>query len=191
MKKIQLIAMAMVVSTSMFAQAQNWTLDKAHAKLGFTVTHLMISDVDGFFKSFDIKLTANQADFSDAQIEMSAEISSIWTDNDQRDGHLKSPDFFDAEKFKTLNFKSTSFVKTGEKTYVLKGDLTMHGITKPVSLDVTLNGTAVHPYTKKTVAGFKVIGKVNRSDYEIGNSTPGAIVSNEVTITANAEFSKD
>lgn len=189
MRKIQLIVAVLALAFS--ANAQIWTLDKAHAKLGFTITHMMISDVDGQFKSFDIKLTSGKTDFSDAIIELSADVNSINTDNEQRDAHLKTPDFFDAEKFKTLNFKSTSFVKTGEKTYQLTGDLTMHGVTKPIVLDVIFNGTIEHPYTKKTVAGFKVKGKINRSDFAVGTSFAAGMLSEEVAITANAEFTKD
>ncbi|MFA6402522.1 MAG: YceI family protein [Salinivirgaceae bacterium] len=189
MRKVNLVAafVALVFTVS----AQNWTLDKSHAKLGFGITHMMISEVEGQFKNFDIKLSATKPDFTDAVIELSADVSSINTDNEQRDTHLKGADFFDAEKFKTLNFKSTSLAKTGEKTYQLTGDLTMHGITKPVVLEVTFNGTIEHPYTRKTVAGFKVKGKINRSDFAVGTSFAAGMLSEEVTITANAEFSKD
>lgn len=189
MKKVNVVIalMALVFTVS----AQNWTLDKSHAKLGFGITHMMISEVEGQFKNFDIKLTASKPDFSDAVIELTGDVNSIDTDNEQRDAHLKNPDFFDAEKFKTLSFKSTSFTKTGEKAYQLKGDLTIHGITKPVILDVTFNGTIEHPYTKQTVAGFKVKGKINRNDFAVGTSFAAGMLSNEVEITANAEFTKN
>jgi len=169
---------------------QTWSLDKSHAKLGFSVTHLMVSNVEGNFKSFDAKITSAQDDFSNAVIELSADINSIDTDDSQRDGHLMSPDFFDVAKFSTLTFKSTSFKKVADKKYKMEGNLTMHGVTKKVELDVTFNGTAIHPYTKKTIAGFKVSGIIKRSDFAIGATVPGAVVSDEVEISTNAEFVK-
>jgi len=171
--------------------AQNWSLDKAHAKLGFGVTHLLVSNVEGNFKSFDAKITSSKSDFSDAVVELSAEVNSINTDNDKRDTHLKSPDFFDAVKYPTLTFKGKSLKPVSGKKYKLAGDLTLHGVTRPVVLDVVYNGTIEHPYTKKPVAGFKVTGTIKRSDFGIGSSTPGGVVSDEVELNANAEFSKE
>ena len=150
-----------------------------------------MSEVAGFFDLFDIKLSASDDNFSDAVIEVTAQVKSIDTDNQKRDDHLRSADFFDVEKHPELSFKSKSLKKAGDKKYKLTGNLTIHGITKPVELDVTFNGTMEHPYTKKTVAGFKVTGKINRSDFNIGGGTPTAIVSDEVLIVANAEFIKD
>lgn len=189
MKKLTLSFIAFVFAVSAFAQS--WSLDKAHSKLGFGVTHLMISTVEGSFKSFDAKITSSKEDFSDAVIELTADVNSINTDNDQRDGHLKGADFFDAEKFPTITFKSTSFKKKGKNTYTLVGNLTMHGVTKSVTLEATFTGTAVHPYTKKTIGAFKVTGTIKRSDFGVGTGTPSAVVSDEVTITANTEFAKD
>jgi polyisoprenoid-binding protein YceI len=189
MKKTVLAVFLVLSGIGVFAQT--WSLDKAHAKLGFSVTHLMVSNVEGSFKSFDAKITSSKEDFSDATIELTADVNSVNSENDQRDTHLKSPDFFDAAKYPTLTFKSTSFKKVGDKKYKLLGNLTMHGVTKPVELDVTLNGTAVHPYTKKTIAGFKVSGILKRSDFGISPSSPAAMLSDEITITSNAEFIKD
>jgi polyisoprenoid-binding protein YceI len=112
-----------------------WSLDKNHAKLGFTITHLMVSDVEGWFKSFDAKITSSADDFSDAQVEMTADVSSINTDNEMRDKHLKSPDFFDVAKYPGISFKSTTFRKVSDNIYKVTGDLTMHGITKTIELD--------------------------------------------------------
>ena len=148
MKKVNLILAAVVISAAS-ADAQTWSIDKAHSKLGFGVTHLMVSDVEGSFKSVEAKITSSKDDFSDAVIELTADVNSINTDNEQRDTHLKSPDFFDAAKFGSLNFKSSSFKKVEGKKYKATGELTMHGVTKTVTLDVIFNGTAVHPYNKK------------------------------------------
>ncbi|AYB29730.1 YceI family protein [Chryseolinea soli] len=190
MKKNIAFFVLLLSLSSQVSFGQTWSLDKSHAKLGFSVTHLLVSNVEGNFKSFDAKITSAQDDFSNAVIELTADINSINTDDDQRDGHLKSPDFFDVAKFSTLTFKSTSFKKVADKKYKVEGNLTMHGVTKKVELDVTFNGTAVHPYTKKTIAGFKVSGIIKRSDFAIGAATPGAVVSDEVEINTNAEFVK-
>jgi polyisoprenoid-binding protein YceI len=188
MKKVNLLAILAFVAGGAFAQT--WTLDKAHSKLGFKVTHLLISEVEGQFKNFEATITSSKDDFSDAVVELSADVASVNTDNEGRDKHLNGPDFFDAAKFEKLTFKSTSFKKSEGKTFKVSGNLTLHGVTKPVELTVTFNGTAVHPYNKKTIAGFKVSGTVKRSDFSIGGSTPGAIVSDEVSLNANTEFVK-
>jgi polyisoprenoid-binding protein YceI len=192
MKKLTLIA-AVALSTMLVsfrpADKTTWSLDKAHAKLGFTITHMMVSDVEGFFKSFDAKITTSGADFTNAEVEMTAETGSINTDNEKRDAHLKSADFFDAAQFTTVTFKSSSFKKDG-KNYKVKGNLTMHGVTKPVELTAICK-TGTNPMSKKDVAGFKITGKVKRADFGIGGSMPGAVLSDEVEIIANAEFTKD
>ena len=165
-------------------------MDKAHSKLGFSITHLMISDVEGSFKTFEVKLTTSKEDFSDAVVEMTSDVSTINTDNEQRDTHLKSADFFDAAKYPKITFKSKSFKKTEDKKYKVTGDLTMHGITKAIELDA-IGIIIEHPMSKKTVGGFKISGKIKRSDFGIGSSMGEAILSDEVIINANAEFSKN
>jgi len=188
MKKITLAAA--IVFSALTTFAQGWTMDKAHSRLSFNVTHLMVSDVEGKFKSFDVSVTSSKDDFTDAVIELSADISSINTDNDYRDNDLKSPNFFDAAKFPTLSFKSTSFTKVDAKNYKLKGNLTIHGVTKPVELDVVFNGTSQNPMNKKTVAGFRIKGNIKRKDFGVGDNTPAAVVSDEVEIDANVELDK-
>lgn len=188
MKKTIFAILFLISGSVVFAQT--WSLDKTHAKLGFSITHLLISDVEGSFKSFDSKITSSKDDFSDAVIELTADVNTIDTDSEQRDEHLKKPDFFDAAQYPTLTFKSKSFKKVAGKKYKLIGDLTMHGVTKPVELDVTFNGIAVHPYTKQTLAGFKATGTLKRSDFALATSTPGAVLSDEVALVINAEFIK-
>jgi len=187
MKRITMIMAVVMVSVATFAQT--WSLDKAHAKLGFTINHLMISDVEGTFKTFDVTLTASKEDFSDAVISLTADVNSINTDNDKRDAHLKSPDFFDVAKFPGLTFQSKSFTQVSGKNYKLTGDLTMHGITKAVTLDVVYNGTITHPMNKKLIAGFKLSGTIKRSDFGVGGVMTG-VLSDEVNLIANAEFIK-
>ena len=177
---------ALMLSAASYAQ--NWTLDKAHAKIGFTITHMMVSDVDGTFKNFDATLTSAKPDFSDAVFSMTAQTASISTDNEKRDEHLKSPDFFDAAKNPSVMFKSTSMKKDGDNKYKLMGNLTMHGVTKPVTLELSFRGPATNPMTKKPFAGFKISGTVKRTDFGIGASMPSAMLSDDVVITANGEF---
>jgi polyisoprenoid-binding protein YceI len=176
-------------STAGFSQTWNW--DKAHSQLNFGISHMGISEIDGSFGSATAKITASKDDFTDAVVELSADISSISTGNEQRNTHLKSPDFFDAAKYPTLTFKSNSFKKTGDKTYEVAGDLTFHGVTKPVVLTATFNGTAVNPQNKKTIAGFKVTGTIKRIEFGIAPSFPNAFLGEEVALNANAEFVKD
>lgn len=188
MKTNLFLSIALLVSSATFAQ--NWKLDKGHANLGFGVTHLLISDVDGKFKNFDVNVVASKEDFSDAIIDLTADINSITTDNDYRDNELKGEKYFDGSKFPTLNFKSTSITKVEGKHYKLAGNLTMHGITKPVVLEVILNGVIQHPMNKKSVAGFKIKGIVKRSDFGIAPNLPSSVVSDEVVLNANVELNK-
>jgi polyisoprenoid-binding protein YceI len=194
MKKPSILSTVIIAVTLFsFVPAENttWTLDNAHAKLGFTITHLMVSDVEGYFKKVTAVVTTSKDDFTDAVAEMTAEVSSVNTDNDRRDAHLQSPDFFDAAKFPTITFKSTSFKKSEVPgTYLVKGNLTMHGITKPVTL-TAVSRIGANPMNKKVVAGFKITGTVKRTDFGIGGSMPAAVISDEVTIFANAEFGKN
>jgi polyisoprenoid-binding protein YceI len=166
-----------------------WDLDKAHAKLGFTITHMMVSDVEGWIKITDAKLTTTKDDFSDAVIAITADMNSVNTDNEKRDAHLKSADFFEVTKYPSLTFKSTSFTKVDDKNYKLKGDLTMHGVTKPVELNAMCR-MGISPKSKKSIAGFKVTGIIKRSDFGVGASMSTTMLSDEVNLVANAEFDK-
>lgn len=171
--------------------ANSWKSDSVHSRFGFSVTHMGIANFNGSFKDYKISITNNAADFSDAVVELTAEVKSIDTDNEMRDEHLKGADFFDATKFPQLTFKSTSFKKTGAKTYKVTGDLTLHGVTKPVTLDAVLVGTAVHPQSKKDLVGFKVSGTIKRTDFGIATGFPTAALSDEVAIAGDFEFIKD
>ncbi|SOD78137.1 YceI family protein [Spirosoma fluviale] len=174
------------------AYAQTWAVDKSHSRVGFTLTHNLLSDVDGNFKTFDAKINSAKADLSDATFELTADVNSINTDNERRDGHLKSPDFFDAAKFPSLSFKSTSFKKVEGKQYKLVGDLTMHGVTKPVTLNVIMVGPVAMKGMggkEQEKAGFKASGTIKRSDFGVG-TIPVVVVSDEIELKVNGEFTK-
>lgn len=191
MKKI-ITTLALVASIAM-ANAQTWQLDKSHSSVKFSVTHMMVSETEGNFKSFTANVSAQKEDFSDLSADFTIQVKSINTDDEKRDGHLASPDFFDAEKYPTITFKSTSFKKVGEKSYKLAGEITMHGVTKPVTFDVKYNGTAKDPYGN-TKAGFRASTVVKRSDFNISWNkvldTGGFALSDEVQVFVNIELNK-
>ena len=190
MKKLFAIA-ALAIST-LAAQAQTkWDLDKSHTNVRFTVDHLVISEVDGSFKSFDGTLSSKtSSDFSDATINFTVDVASINTDNEKRDEHLKGDDFFNSEKYPKISFKSTSFKKVTDKTYVLEGDLTIRDVTKRVKLPVIYGGTVKDPWGNMK-AGFKATGKINRKEYGLkwsaATEAGGAVVGDEVRLQVNVE----
>jgi polyisoprenoid-binding protein YceI len=188
MKKIALILAAIVTLTAFTTVLPTWQNDDPHSQLGFTVSHLGINDVSGTFNDFDVTLQSSKPDFSDAVIELSARTASIDTRVEARNNHLKSADFFDVEKYPTMNFKSTAVKPAGKNKYKLTGDLTLHGITKPVTMDLLYKGTVENPMSKKQTAGFQVTGTINRSDYNVGPKFPAPMISNEVKIKADGEF---
>jgi polyisoprenoid-binding protein YceI len=188
MKTLRLLAVLLLVTSTSFAQT--WSNDKNHSKLGFEVTHLLVSTVTGIFKNFDVKVTSSKDDLSDAVFNVTADVASIDTDVEKRDNDLKSENYFNAAKYPTLTFKSTSFKKVEGNKYKLAGDLTIKGVTKPVTLDVVMNGPVVHPYSKKQMVGLKITGDIKRTDFGVGPDN-GAMISDEIKIVANGELAKD
>ncbi|HET6721982.1 MAG TPA: YceI family protein [Chitinophagaceae bacterium] len=188
MKKITLILAAFISLTAFTIAVSTWQNDDAHSQLGFTVTHLGIADVSGTFNDFDVTVKSTKPDFSDASFELTAKTASIDTRVEARNNHLKSADFFDAEKYPVMSFKSTSIKKAGKNKYKLTGDLTLHGITKQVTMDLRYKGTVENPMSKKQTAGFQVTGVIDRTDFNLGNGFPPPMISNEVSIKADGEF---
>lgn len=174
------------------ATATKWAVDPMHSEVQFKVKHLVISTVSGFFKSFEGSIETESEDFDNAKAEFSLDVNSIDTTQPQRDEHLKSAEFFDAEKYPKITFKSTSFTKNGDD-YDLKGDLTIKDITKPVTLAVEYGGSAGDFYGN-TKAGFEITGKINRKDFGLtwdGVTDAGSIVVGEdIKLTINAQFTK-
>jgi len=189
MKKSALFLSLFFVLTA-FTGTGTWKNDKAHSQLAFTVTHLGLSDVSGTFNDFDVTVQSQKADFSDAVFELTAKTASIDTRVDARNKHLKSPDFFDAEKYPELTFKSTSIQKNGKNKYKLTGDLSLHGVTKPVTMDLVYRGTKENPMSKKPTTGFQLTGIIKRSDFAVGANFPPQVVSDEVRIKADGEFAQ-
>ena len=169
-----------------------WVLDPMHSEVQFKVKHLVISTVSGFFKSFEGSLTTDSEDFENAKVEFSLDVNSIDTTQAQRDEHLKGAEFFDAEKYPKITFKSTSLTKDGDD-YKLKGDLTIKDVTKPVSLDVEFGGSAADFYGN-TKAGFEVTGKINRKDFGLvwdGVTEAGSVVlGSDIKLIINVQFAK-
>lgn len=180
------IAIGLFVATQVVGQT-SWKLDKVHSKMTFTVTHLSMSEVDGVFKDYDVTITAANPDFSDAVVEMTADLKTVDTNNEMRNGHLQKDDMFDTANHPTLSFKSTGIKKIAEKKFALTGDLTMKGVTKPVTLDFILLGTGKDRRSQKDMAGFKVSGIINRTDFGVGNM-PALVVGHEVELRASGEF---
>lgn len=193
MKSLVLSLFLAVGFTTANAQT-TWLMDESHTNVGFTVTHLVIAEVDGRFGKVDGKLISKNDDFSDSYVEATVQIASINTDNERRDGHLKSDDFFNAEKYPVMTFKSKSFKKVGEKTYKITGDLTIRDVTKEVTLDAKLGGTIKDPWGNLKVA-FKATTEINRFDYNLkwnaAVESGGYVVGEMVTIKLNAEFAKE
>ena len=161
MKKIYALFLALTVAGTVSAQT-TWTIDRNHSKIGFSVPHMAVSETEGKFNEFEGSVIAKGEDFDQSEVTFVAKTSSIDTDNERRDAHLKSADFFDAEKYPEVSFKGV-LVKSAANKYVLKGDFTMHGTTKQVEFNVTYGGKINAGRGQK--AGFKLTGQVNRQDY--------------------------
>lgn len=170
-----------------------WQIDTTHSEVQFKVKHMMISTVTGYISQFDATVETQDDDFTTAKVEFTADLSSISTNNEQRDNHLKSSDFFDAENHPQIKFVGNKFEKIDDEQYSLQGDLTIRGITKPVTLKVEYGGIAADPWGN-TRAGFTIDGKINRKEFGLNWSAVteagGIVVSDEVRMHVNAEFIK-
>jgi polyisoprenoid-binding protein YceI len=180
-------------ATSLMAQKSSWNLDKAHSGVGFSVRHLVISEVTGNFKDYDISLKSTKDDYSDAVVEATIKVASINTDNEKRDAHLRTDDFFNAEKYPEIKFKSTLFEKVGDNKYKITGDLTIRDVTKKVTFDATYNGSINAPWGAM-VTSWKATLSLNRFDYNLKwNKTieaGGLIAGDTINITLNLELNK-
>jgi polyisoprenoid-binding protein YceI len=192
MKKVILLAVFAIAHTVLFAQTK-WNVDNVHSSVKFSVPHLVISEVEGSFKKFDGSVAAAKPDFTDANVNFNIDVNSINTDNEMRDKHLKGDDFFNAEQYPNMTFKSTSFKKVSGNKYALSGNLTIRNVTKPVKFDVVFGGTAKDGYGN-TKAGFKATTVINRFDYNLKwnslTEAGGATVGKDITIDLKLQFAQ-
>lgn len=167
-------------------------LDKAHSGVTFQVKHMMVSNAKGEFKNFDILVTGDVQNLESLQVTAEIDVASINTNNEDRDNHLRSADFFDVEHHPKITVKSQSIKKVSDSEYELTADVTIRGVTKTETFRVQFNGLAKHPMMGKMVAGFEVSGKINRDDYGLTWNAPletgGLLVGKEVKLNANLEF---
>lgn len=170
-----------------------WAIDNSHSEVGFSVRHMMISTARGAFHKFTGAVDFNEADPVKSTVDVAIDATSIDTRDEKRDGHLKSADFFDVEKFPAITFKSTKVEKTGETTGRLHGNLTIKGVTKPVTLDVEYLGQAKSPWGT-TSAGFSAKASIDRKDFglnwNVALETGGILVGDKVSITIELEVVK-
>ncbi|MBM2841861.1 MAG: YceI family protein, partial [Bacteroidetes bacterium] len=189
---IGIIALGFVMAISSFAQT-TWVVDNVHSNVKFSVSHLVISEVEGNFRVFSGTVETTKSDFTEATVDFSIDVNSINTDNEMRDKHLKSDDFFNAEKFPAMKFKSVSWKKVDDRNYVLEGDLTIRDVTKRVTFAVLYGGTVKDPWGN-VKAGFKGTTTINRFEYGLKwnalTEAGGATVGKDVSITLNLEFTQ-
>jgi polyisoprenoid-binding protein YceI len=190
------IALWAMVLSVLYANAQSvkWIVDDTHAKLGFKVTHFGISETEGKFTKFTGTVLSDKPDFSDSKIDLTIDVSSVDTDNDQRDTHLKSADYFDVAKYPQIIFKGKALRPVTKNKYKLIGDFTMHGVTKEVTLDVIYRGTVPQDPFGNTKAGFKISGTIDRTQWGLnwtGKLAGGdLLVGNDVELECNIELNK-
>ena len=175
-------------------EKQTWVLDPTHSELQFKIKHLMISTVSGQFNQFNATVETEGDDFTKAKIHFEAAVNSISTNNEQRDAHLKNGDFFDTEKYPSINFESEKMEKTGDDEYKIYGTLTMRGVSKKIVLHSEFGGITKDPWGN-TRTGFSVTGKINRYDFGMSfgavTETGGLLLGDEVKINANVQFVKE
>ncbi|WP_299769777.1 YceI family protein [uncultured Dokdonia sp.] len=184
---------ALILTTITFGQEATWTIDKSHSSIGFDIDHLVISQTEGTFNEYDATIKADASDFSDATFDITIQAASVDTKNERRDNHLRNADFFNVEKYPTINFKVTEFKKVEGKKYKVIGLFTMHGVTKEVVLDAIFGGLITHP-SFGTRAGLRITGALNRYDfglkYNAAMEAGGYILGEEVRIDCRLEMVK-
>lgn len=190
MKKLFSFFIIVFISANFsIAQTTTWKDDPVHSKLTFTVVHRGFSDIFGLFQKFEATIISSKPDFNDAVFTLSVDVTSINTEVKMRDDDLRSPNFFEVAKYPMMTFKSTSIRNTtGMKDrFKITGDLTLHGVTKSITMDLWYRGTIYDAMTKKSKAGFQLTGILSRSDFNVGPPDPTDI-STDVRIKADGEF---
>ncbi len=174
-------------------QKTKWVIDAMHSEVQFKVKHLMISTVTGSFKTFSGTITSSSEDFENADVQFSIDVKSIFTNQEMRDNHLRNADFFEATKYPTIDFKSTSFKKVNGTDYRLEGNLTMKGVTKPVIAKVDFGGVAKDGQGNLK-AGFEVTATINRVDFGVSynalTEAGGVALGEDIKLIANIQLAK-
>jgi polyisoprenoid-binding protein YceI len=187
--------MALALATASFAgsgalaQSSTWTIDPNHSSINFEIRHLGVSNVHGSIGGIKGTVVYDEKDITKSSVEATADTNTVSTGVEARDKHLKSPDFFEVEKFPTLSFKSTSLSNSGGKL-TLTGDLTLHGVTKSVTLDVDGPAPPQTDKNGKTRSGFSATGKLKRSDFNFGSKFPSAMIGDDVKFSIDVEIDK-
>ncbi len=194
MRSFAILFFALLIAAGSLTAQTIWKSDKAHSRVEFTVTHMLVSEVTGRFTDFEATLEQGTEDFSGSKVQATIKVPSVTTDNEYRDKHLRSDDFFNADSFPTMTFKSTKFEKTGKDTYLIGGNLTMRDVTKPITLVAILKGR-YNDSKGTSKIGFKATTTIDR--FEFGTKwnkaleTGGLIVSKDVDIKLLFEFNKE
>jgi len=190
LKSLSIAILLFSFSSAIGQNAKKWNLDKSHSSVQFEIDHLF-SAVPGKFKDFSGDISLDTDDPSNSTASFTIQVASIDTDDEDRDGHLQSGDFFAADKYKTIKFVSTSITKKGKDMLMAKGKLTMRGVTKEVSLPIQITGVVDSPWKENTqIMGLRIKTSINRTDYEVGTGSwaATAIVGDEVTIDISMEL---
>lgn len=178
-----ILSFAFLASSLVFAE--NWVVDPAHSSINFEATHLKVSKIPGKFQDFSGTIDLNEKDFTKSKVNFTVKVASLTTSVDKRDDHLRSPDFFDAKKYPEATFKSTA-IKSSGKNYILDGDLTIRGVTKKASFNVTALGKVQDPAMKAEKNIFQAKGTINRKDFGVSYG-PDELVSDKIDLTINLE----
>jgi polyisoprenoid-binding protein YceI len=193
MRTFSFLVLGLSIGLTSFAHAAIWELDPSHSSVEFSVRHMMVSTVKGQFEKIKGTVEIDDKDLTKSSVDITIDMASINTRDAKRDGHLRSPDFFDTAKFPTATFKSTKVEKAGKGKLKVTGDLTMHGVTKPVVLQVEGPTASQKSPFGTTLRGFMAKGKINRKDWGVDWNKPletvgGLMVGNDVTLEVNGEL---
>lgn len=191
-KRLSLLAVTALVALPLgftAVQADSYKIDSTHAHAAFSVTHLGFSTTYGQFKAIEGSFEFDEAAPEKSTVEVTIQTKSVDTANDARDKHIRGTDFFDVEKFPTMTFKSTAIEVTGDNTGNMTGDLTLHGVTKPITLAVTFNKAGPHPFKKEIIiAGFNATGELDRTDFGMNYASP--LIGNMIPLIISVEGRK-
>lgn len=193
MKFLSSVVLTLLAGTLMAQKAPQWKVDKAHTSVNFTATHFF-SEVPGSFDEFSGDFYINPDNIKESTMNFTAKVKSVNTKNKKRDKHLMSPDFFNAQKYPTMDFKSTSFEKKGENTYVLYGKLTIKDVTKEVKIPFEVKGLMKHPMKKGVqILGLSFSTTIDRTEFDVGTGdwAATAVVGDDVQVSIDMELNRE